>query len=104
MLEVYGPEKTDFLNYIRSIAVAYDGDRWVFDQAGTPFPFEDITRYTSRNIKERFDTELLSHYLEHLGVSAFDESFYLPSPDSTAELVEKHGPTAPGLVESGLAC
>ena len=41
ILEAYGGKATDFLNYVRSVSVANDGGKWVFSQAGAPFPFED---------------------------------------------------------------
>jgi hypothetical protein len=97
IFEVYGPEETDFLNYIRSISVVNEGGRWTFDQAGTPFPFEDTERYNRSRVKERFTFEMLRDYLLEFGIRAFDEQFYLPASDNMAALVEKNGPNAPGL-------
>ena len=92
MFELYGPYETDFLNFVRSIAVAEDGERWVFEQAGTPLPFEDTARYTARRIRDRFTFDMLERYLKELGLSPFEESFYLPPDKPSAELVEKIGP------------
>lgn len=99
ILELYGPENTDFLNYVRSLAVANDGGRWAFDQAGTPQPFEELDRYQARSVRERFTSDALDRYLRALGVRAFDEGFYLPGPDARAALIEKVGPSAPNAQE-----
>ncbi len=98
-LEVYGPEKTHFLNYVRSISLVNDGGRWDFSQNGTPFPFEDVSRYAARRKKDRFTFEMLERYLSELGLSPFDEKFYLPDSAGAAQLVEKNGPAPPGLRE-----
>jgi hypothetical protein len=101
ILEVYGPEDTDFLNYVRAICAANDGGRWTFSQSGAPLPFERPEFYGHKRIKERFPPELLEQYLHELGLRAFDESFYMP-PGSQAEVVEKHGPVFPDSVEYSL--
>lgn len=103
ILEVYGPHDTEFLNYIRSISVANDGGRWGFHQAGTPLPFEDTTRYEAPRTRQRFTLDLLEGYLKELGLSPFDEDFYLPASDPCAEFIEKKGPVAPDLKEYTLA-
>jgi hypothetical protein len=102
ILELYGPEQTDFLNYVRSVSVANDGGRWVFDQAGTVQPFEDTARYQARRIQDRFTPDMLADYLRALGVRAFEEDFYMPPGDPTALLVEKIGSTAPNMQEYSL--
>ncbi|HLL00178.1 MAG TPA: hypothetical protein VK539_06300 [Myxococcaceae bacterium] len=92
MLDVFGPEQPGKLNnYVRAIEVANDGGRWVFSQSGEPFPFEQVERYQERRVRDRFTFELLKDYLRHLGLSPFEEDFYLP-PGSSAWLVQKTGP------------
>ncbi|MGB9180917.1 MAG: hypothetical protein WCB68_16920 [Pyrinomonadaceae bacterium] len=103
ILEIYGPEDTDFLNYVRSLSVVNDGGKWTFDQGGTPLPFEDIERYRIRDIKRRFDFNILQDYLKELGLSPFDEEFYLPASNNKAVLIEKVGPVASGLKEFTLS-
>jgi len=98
-LQVYGPEKTHFLNYMRTIQLSNQGDRWVFTETGTPFPFEDANQYKVRRVRERFSFELLNRYANALGLQPFDESFYLPSPHSSAVLFEKIGPANPRMEE-----
>jgi hypothetical protein len=102
ILEIFGPNKTDFLNRVRSISVAFDGRRWVFSAEGAVQPFEDIQRYTDRVMKNRFTSEMLEAYLEHLEIEAFDERFYGPNGEA-AIFVEKVGPIAPAAREFGLA-
>lgn len=98
--EVYGPDRTDFLNYVRSVSVVNDGGKWAFSQSGTPFPFEDLRQYGARRVKERFTFELLERYLSELGLAPFDEEFYLPDG---AQLVEMRGPAPAGLREFTLS-
>jgi hypothetical protein len=98
ILEIYGPVDTDFLNYVRSVAVANDGGRWVFTEAGERQPFEEIDRYAARRVRDRFTPDMLHRYLRALGLRAFDEDFYLPD-GAPAALIEKHGPVAPGVRE-----
>jgi hypothetical protein len=91
MLEVYGPHQTHWLNYVRALGVSNDGGRWVFDQSGEPFPFETLEQYQARRVRDRFTFDMLREYLRHLGLSPFEEDFYLPE-GAPAWLVEKTGP------------
>jgi hypothetical protein len=101
IFELYGPSPTSFLNYIRSVAASFDGHHWEFGEAGEVQTFEEAGRYALARIKERFTAEMLERYLLSLGIRAFDEAFYLPTTDA-AILLEKVGPTAPGLREFNL--
>jgi hypothetical protein len=77
MLEVYGAQPTSGeLNVERSVGVVNDGGRWVFDEQGEVFPFEDTDRYKKRAVTERFTFVTLKAYCEALGLSVFDETFY----------------------------
>ena len=89
ILEVYGPEDTEFLNVVRTVAAANDAGRWRFTESGDPFPFERTDRYREPSVPDRFTVEMLREYLEELGIRAFDEEFY--RPDDGAILVEKKG-------------
>ncbi|MEQ4210408.1 hypothetical protein [Actinopolymorpha sp. B9G3] len=57
--------------------MATDG-RWEWHTSGQPFTFEDVSRYRSRRIRDRFDRPLLIEYLHHLGIPADDEAAYGP--------------------------
>lgn len=94
MLEVYGPHRTEWLNYVRALGASNDGGHWVFDQSGEPFPFEKVEQYQARRVRDRFTFEMLKEYLHHLGLSPFEEGFYLPQ-GAPAWLVEKTGPVFP---------
>jgi hypothetical protein len=96
---VYGPDRTHFLNYVRTIGLIHDGDRWSFDQTGTPFPFENLAAYGARRKRDRFTFEMLEHYLAELGLEPFNEDFYRTAPDEPARLIERHGQRPPGLRE-----
>lgn len=52
----------------RSIAAANDGGRWVFDQSGTPFPFEDAAAYQANRRRDRFTPAMLRSFLAELGI------------------------------------
>ncbi|MFL5345336.1 MAG: hypothetical protein ACJ8AT_11110 [Hyalangium sp.] len=92
MLDVFGPEQPGKLNnYVRAIEVANDGGHWVFEQEGEPFPFEQVERYQARKVRDRFTFEMLKDYLRHLGLSPFEEDFYMP-PGTRAWLIQKTGP------------
>lgn len=69
ILEVFDPEAVeDHQRCRRSIAAANDGGRWVFEQHGSPLGFEDVTAYRNRRVRDRFTPEMLSGYLDALGV------------------------------------
>jgi hypothetical protein len=77
MLEVYGPHQTAWLNYLRTLYAANDGGHWVFGQSGEPFPFEKPEQYQARRVRDRFTFDMLREYLRHLGLSPFEEDFYM---------------------------
>ncbi|MBN1206421.1 MAG: hypothetical protein JXB05_16035 [Myxococcaceae bacterium] len=92
MLDVYGPKQPGKLNnYVRALGASNDGGRWVFDQSGEPFAFEQVERYQARRVRDRFTFEMLKDYLRHLGLAPFEEDFYMP-PGSRAWLIQKTGP------------
>jgi hypothetical protein len=96
MLDVFGPKQPGKLNNtVRVVEVANDGGRWVFVQSGEPFAFEQVEKYQERRVRDRFTLEMLQDYLRHLGLSPFEEDFYLP-PGSRAWLVQKTGPFTTG--------
>lgn len=98
--EVYSPIKTEFLNTLRSVCVAYDGGKWVFETTGVQQPMENIGKYKAKLVRDRFTSEMLNGYLSALGIDAFSDEFYLPQGE--AILIEKQGPVAPNLKEFSL--
>jgi hypothetical protein len=99
ILEVYAPEKTDFLNYERSVYLANEGSGWQFGASGKPFEFEKLEQYKVTQIKERFTSVMLRDYLLHLGVDVFNVDFYQPE---RAILVARQGLSAKGMQEFSL--
>ncbi len=92
MLGVYGPERPGKISStVRALAAANDGGRWVFEQSGEPFPFEQVEKYQARRVRDRFTLEMLKDYLRHQGQAPFEEDFYLP-PGSCEWLIQKTGP------------
>lgn len=102
MFEVYGPHQTSWINTVRALGATNDGGRWVFDQFGEPFPFERVEQYQARRVQDRFTFDMLKDYLHHLGLSPFEEDFYLPD-GAPAWLVERKGPVLPNQKEYTLA-
>jgi hypothetical protein len=102
MLEVYGPHQTARLNLVRALGASNDGGRWVFDQSGEPFPFEKVEQYQARRVRDRFTFDMLKEYLHQLGLSPFEEDFYLPE-GAPAWLVERTGTFVPAQREYTLA-
>lgn len=72
-LQVVGPG-----GFARTVAVINE-DKWVFISNGDPFDFENTAAYGRPRKAERFTHEMLVDYCRHLGLDAFNESFYVPN-------------------------
>ncbi len=66
----------------RHVYAANDGGKWRFGAAGDPFPFEDLQRYGTQPLRNRFTHEMLLAYLNALGISL----------DGVSEAAHKYGP------------
>ncbi|WP_433380778.1 hypothetical protein ACQPZX_15920 [Actinoplanes sp. CA-142083] len=99
--ELFAPIETDFLNYVRTISVIREGERWRFDAAGTVQDFEDEAAYARRKIADRFTEDMLADYCAALGLHPFDDDFY-PGPSILLETDEPvpHGAYALSLAEA----
>jgi hypothetical protein len=78
--ELFGPHRTDFLNYVRTVSVAYDGG-WRFHTHGQVQPFEEVGTYRARRVRDRFTSEMLERYCRAVGVDVFNAAAY--GPDAT---------------------
>lgn len=76
--QMFGPRETEFLNYVRTIELSYDGSRWAFGANGTEQPFEEIGAYKARRVRDRFTTEMLGRYCKALDLDVFDPDAYGP--------------------------
>jgi hypothetical protein len=76
--QMFGPVQTDFLNYVRTVAVDHDGQKWVFTTQGKEQPFEEPEAYQSGLVRSRFTSEMLERYCLALGLKAFDATAYGP--------------------------
>lgn len=66
------------IGYRRSVfACRGDSGRWVFGQNGDPLPFEDLSQYARKKIRERFTDDLLDRYLGAFGLKVFDPDFFI---------------------------
>ena len=95
MWEVYAPPSlggSEPLGYRRCIAASNDGGRWVFDQSGEPYEFENLAAYKSKRKRERFTRELLLEYLRHFGIRPFDDDFYVVDAAHPAVLLQQTQP------------
>ena len=68
--EVYEPPEHGgaMLGHRRTICSANDGGRWIFEQSGEPFPFEQTESFSERRKRDRFTSEMLITYLGELGI------------------------------------
>jgi hypothetical protein len=85
--EVYAPESLGGhmpLGYRRAISAANDGGRWVFDESGERFPFEQAEPYIERRKRDRFTREMLRDYLREFGVELFSDDFLRVGEESPA--------------------
>ena len=89
--ELFGPLDTDFLNYVRTVSVAFDGGRWQFTATGVEQAFEEVDAYRARGVRDRFTSTMLERYCQALGIHVFDPAFYGPG----AVLIESDAPAAP---------
>ena len=76
--ELFGPIKTTFLNYVRTVGVTFDGGKWVFEANGTEQPFEEHDTYRARRVRDRFTSEMLGRYCEAMSLDVFNADAYGP--------------------------
>lgn len=76
--EMFGPLDTDFLNYVRVVAVTFNGGRWRFDASGTQQWFEEPEAYYAARVRDRFTTDMLERYCKALDLDVFDPRAYGP--------------------------
>lgn len=79
-LEIYdGANMKTLGDCLRRISsIRGESDRWEFDTEGDVQPFEDVSRYTVKPVRKRFDRELLERYCRAMGIDPFNPEFYGP--------------------------
>jgi hypothetical protein len=88
----------------RSIVCANDGGRWVFEQFGEPYAFEDTSAYQNRKLSDRFRPEQLERYVNEFGINPFsDESYTNEHNQALGYIVERIGELPPNLTNMELA-
>lgn len=75
---LFGPLRTDWLNYVRSVGVACEGGSWEFFASGTEQPFEEPEAYRARRVRDRFTSHMLERYCQALGIEVFNPGAYGP--------------------------
>lgn len=73
---IFGPDGPPWRNIVREISAINDGGRWDWTVSGSVQPFEDVSRYKARRVKDRFTPDVLEAYCSALGIRAFDDTFY----------------------------
>jgi len=103
ILEVYDTPQAggNTYGYRRSIAAVNDGGRWVFEQSGAPFAFEDTACYDARKKRDRFTPEMLFRYLECLGIPHLSDETLQPNGSCRGMLLEH--PSIDGSASYSLA-
>jgi hypothetical protein len=92
ILRVYGPDRrVKRRKRIRYIELINDAGKWEFHLGGPPLPFEQPERYNAIRKRDRFTFDMLAAYLHALGLSPFEEDFYLTGSSSKAALIEVMG-------------
>jgi hypothetical protein len=91
ILEVYDTPAAggDADGHRRSIAAVNDGGRWVFDQSGSPYPFEDTARFAARRVRDRFTPEMLASCLAQLGAPTLTDALLQPNGRSHGLLIAR---------------
>jgi hypothetical protein len=72
------------LGYRRAISVLNDRGRWLFEESGERFPFEEVDRYTLLRKRDRFTPDMLHRYLNHFGIELFRDEFLRVDPTTPA--------------------
>lgn len=83
----------------RAIEAMNDGGRWVFEQDGDPFLFEELDHYKAKRIRDRFTPEMLEKYLGEFGIEIFNENFYLTESPNKPVMIIKTGNFPPSFKE-----
>lgn len=73
----------------RTLAALNDGGRWMFEEVGERFAFEQGERYALPRRRDRFDHTLLRAYLMQFGLRPFEDAFYRPGAGCGALVVEQ---------------
>lgn len=76
--EVFAPQSLGGeppLNCRRSICAANDSGRWVFEEFGEYYPFEQTERYIEKRKRDRFTCDMIRDYLREFGVELFSDDF-----------------------------
>lgn len=79
ILETFVPDDGPGLNYGRVVSATNDGGRWRFHSSGDPFPFEDLTHYRARRIRDRFPPDLQAAYLDELDIPVLQADRFEPA-------------------------
>ena len=91
ILEVFDTPQAggDRNGYRRSIAATNDGGRWVFEQSGETYDFEDTVPYSARLKRDRFTPDMLYRYLECLGIPRLTDASLQPGRTSKGLLLSR---------------
>jgi hypothetical protein len=75
-LWLLGPDGEPPLMYERTVAAVAEDGRWSWHESGKAQPFEDVSRYSVRRVRDRFDRDLLVSYLAALGIRVDDPAWF----------------------------
>ena len=65
-----------FDNAFAPLTFKWGAAGWEFNTRGVPLPFEQVDRYSSVRIADRFTAEMLGAYCRALSIDCFDPGFY----------------------------
>ncbi len=75
----YAANSKALLNDERTVQAVNESGKWRFESSGVAYPFEDVSKYDARLVKDRFSCDMLQDYCDNLGIKLFDEEFYGPN-------------------------
>jgi hypothetical protein len=76
--EMFGPLRTEFVNYVRTVSASHSGSQWIFSATGTEQWFEETNAYKARRVRDRFTSEMLERYGMALDLHIFNPASYGP--------------------------
>src|SRR5262249_1150324 len=77
--DLLSPDDKAWLNYNRSILVAWERGGWRMQTQGAIQPFETPESYNARRVVDRFTDETLEEYCRYFEIELFHPAFYGPT-------------------------
>ena len=60
------------MNFEERKIMAYEEDKWIFYEEGSPLDIEDENNYKNRVIKKRLNSDIIVEYLNKIGIDLWE--------------------------------